>query len=742
MAITLLTPNLNTWGGEGKFEADKSTWGFGLTAPLVLFRNFDSGAPSIFYVARAILPHSQTLAFPATIAKGRATLSGGKKYVAYAFVNTPVGANYYLGGVNETYALETAPGTPNITSEVQTAEWNAVDVRGEWKLLETRIETSAFSGTQPTEFRVVINSTDPDFTNGGFPRQANTDNFFIYEYEDVVDPEYDCTLTINVAGTVIVHSTGVNGSITVALTGGTGPFEYSKDNGSNWQSSAVFAGLAPGAYVVKVREVDHLTCEDSYTFVVNDISGSPPPEVYFSWDVVHESVSGASDGRITLTPTSGVAPFTYSISIPPFYVAGNVFSNLGPGSYSVIVKDSNGSMRGAQITVNAGTVIFVKAYLSKNPIPISFSAPVGWEELVNFRKHCEVKVQNASSPSTYDSVLKQELYPASNGVCLFNLRQAFRNVFSPTPPTLNFATFKKLTDRSRLFKTVSGNLEAYATVPDPTTTSLPYLVVYGGLGMFQHASTDWLAYIKTYKKFLTWAPVEKWVDKYQEDYLEYFILNPLTTGIKKSITAYYDDDTNQVSVGALLSGTVYGDIYRVPAGPVNSGAAAINPAKTLIKYTITVLDQASAVVSEVRTYHVKQERHPNTKFILIVNSLGSHEVHLFTGQGSTQHQMDGDIIQKYLPPSYTALSGQLQSSEKTFAKKKSYSTGYLPSAAWQEYLTDLLLTRYFFDVTDGKRYPMVVTTKDMRAKEDQDYEFFVRFEALDAYQNPGYNPAL
>ncbi len=45
-----------------------------------------------------------------------------------------------------------------------------------------------------------------------------------------------------------------NGTLTVNTSGGTGNFEYSKNNGLNWQRSNIFSSLAPGTYTILVRD--------------------------------------------------------------------------------------------------------------------------------------------------------------------------------------------------------------------------------------------------------------------------------------------------------------------------------------------------------------------------------------------------------------------------------------------------------------------------------------------------------
>jgi hypothetical protein len=47
---------------------------------------------------------------------------------------------------------------------------------------------------------------------------------------------------------------GSDGTITVTASGGTGPYQYSINNGSTWQANPLFTGLAPGPYKIRVKD--------------------------------------------------------------------------------------------------------------------------------------------------------------------------------------------------------------------------------------------------------------------------------------------------------------------------------------------------------------------------------------------------------------------------------------------------------------------------------------------------------
>src|SRR5205807_1199541 len=49
-----------------------------------------------------------------------------------------------------------------------------------------------------------------------------------------------------------------NGSISlVSVSGGTPLYQYSKDGGSNWQTSSSFSGLVAGTYQVVIRDANY-----------------------------------------------------------------------------------------------------------------------------------------------------------------------------------------------------------------------------------------------------------------------------------------------------------------------------------------------------------------------------------------------------------------------------------------------------------------------------------------------------
>src|SRR5215204_1836052 len=58
----------------------------------------------------------------------------------------------------------------------------------------------------------------------------------------------------------VVCKVSATGSLTGSGTGGAGTYEYSKDGGGTWQSSATFGSLTSGSYTIWVRDAAAITC--------------------------------------------------------------------------------------------------------------------------------------------------------------------------------------------------------------------------------------------------------------------------------------------------------------------------------------------------------------------------------------------------------------------------------------------------------------------------------------------------
>ena len=383
-----------------------------------------------------------------------------------------------------------------------------------------------------------------------------------------------------------------------------------------------------------------------------------------------------------------------------------------------------------------------KVFFSRNPITLQKQATIGWGDLTNYRLYNDVRVEDVADSGTFVSKLKVAQVPESDGKVIFYLAEAFRGVFTFTPPTLNQSNIVRLTDRIKRFKSYSGELQNTETTPGSlTTSSVSDLALWGGISKLEFPDLDFFStYLPANKKFMTWAPTTKTVDRLQEDYLNFFIYDELIVEFNLVIKAYFDDATNETEEIATVTGTQYGYLYQIPAGPANSGVLTINPAKNVIKYELWLTNHTDTIISEVRTYTITPTAHPLTRYFLYLNSLGSFEVLRFTGIAEQRAEFQREVVQKFLPHNYTALDGEFESNLTRMRARNSFSSGFLQKQ-WHEYMKDFLLSRRVYDITTGQRVPVNITAGEWQA-EDQNYLSFIRFEARPAYEDVSYTPLL
>lgn len=133
-----------------------------------------------------------------------------------------------------------------------------------------------------------------------------------------------------------------DGTVTVNITGGAPPYQYSINNGVTYQNGNFFTGLLAGQYTLIVR--DALGCTNT---AIVTITSTPGPLLTA---IPATATCGSNNGTITAFGTGGTAPLEYSIN-GNIFQASNVFTNLTPGTYTVTVRDANGCTKTTTVTI-------------------------------------------------------------------------------------------------------------------------------------------------------------------------------------------------------------------------------------------------------------------------------------------------------------------------------------------------------------------------------------------------------
>jgi len=123
-----------------------------------------------------------------------------------------------------------------------------------------------------------------------------------------------------------------SGSVQATATG-QGTVMFTLDGSTN--TTGFFDNLTTGNYTLLIE--DDGDCPEEIDI---EILGSSDLEIV-SGSNTNSSCNGADDGAIQVNPDGGVGSYMYSINGAPF-VSSNVFDNLPPDDYEVVVEDGAG----------------------------------------------------------------------------------------------------------------------------------------------------------------------------------------------------------------------------------------------------------------------------------------------------------------------------------------------------------------------------------------------------------------
>jgi gliding motility-associated-like protein len=150
----------------------------------------------------------------------------------------------------------------------------------------------------------------------------------------------DAPITITPTSTPVICFGESNGTITIVAAGGMGPYEYSIDNGTNYQTTGNFINLPAGLYNLRVRDANN--CEEVSSITIVE------PSQLVAEATQTQAYTCLQLGEITVgsvTPTTGGSgDYQYSLDGGAWTVSttgGTVFTNLIDGTYSIRVRDAN-----------------------------------------------------------------------------------------------------------------------------------------------------------------------------------------------------------------------------------------------------------------------------------------------------------------------------------------------------------------------------------------------------------------
>ncbi|WEK33900.1 MAG: MBG domain-containing protein [Candidatus Pseudobacter hemicellulosilyticus] len=139
---------------------------------------------------------------------------------------------------------------------------------------------------------------------------------------------------------------GTNGTASVTVSGGSGPYTYSWSPTGG--TAATATGLAVGSYTVTITDAN--LCSTTQNFTI-----SQPPAMSAVTSQQNVSCNGASTGSATVTASGGAGSYTYSWA--PSGGTAATASGLAVGSYTCTITDANACYITRNFTITQPTAM-------------------------------------------------------------------------------------------------------------------------------------------------------------------------------------------------------------------------------------------------------------------------------------------------------------------------------------------------------------------------------------------------
>jgi len=203
------------------------------------------------------------------------------------------------------------------------------------------ISVSAIGGMGPHSYTWSNGSNGPSISN------LNSGTYSVTIMDDLGCEKIDSitilepSLNVNPTTTSPSCVGDTNGSTTVTVSGGNGPFTYLWPNG---QTSATLSGVAAGSYSLEIT--DGNSCVFYETIII------PPAEAITIFATGSNlNCSSTNNGTLSAFATGGSGPYTYNWED----TTGNPVntSGLAAGTYNLTVTDNNNCQAFASVTINS-----------------------------------------------------------------------------------------------------------------------------------------------------------------------------------------------------------------------------------------------------------------------------------------------------------------------------------------------------------------------------------------------------
>ncbi len=282
------------------------------------------------------------------------SIDGGVVYQSSGAFSNLTAGNYNVFITDDSACVSAYAGNAVVVSEPAVLVHTAVTQNASCdNVFDGSITVNATGGTTPYAYSLNGGPSQPGnvfsgLSDGTYTILITDANGCTDGGTEVIDTAYAVYASL-VSQTPVSCFGGVDGTVTVQLTGGLPPYSYSI-NGIQFVPSPTFTGLASGNYVVTLR--DSKGCTDFVSVTVTQ-----PNQLQAQIDsVANIGCSGATTGAIYITVSGGNAPynFLWSNSATTEDITG-----LAAGTYNVAITDAKGCTASVGATISQPLPLFL-----------------------------------------------------------------------------------------------------------------------------------------------------------------------------------------------------------------------------------------------------------------------------------------------------------------------------------------------------------------------------------------------
>jgi gliding motility-associated-like protein len=282
------------------------------------------------------------------------SIDSGNIYQASNSFSGLVAGDYYVFITDDSACTNVYAGNPETITEPAVLDHTTATVDASCaNVFDGSITVSATGGTLPYSYSLNGGPGQPGNVFSGLA--AGTYFISIYDANSCLDTS---TVVINNTYTVtgnidtIINVScfgGIDGSVTVSLSGGIPPYSYSI-NGITFVNTPTFSNLSAGTYIITLR--DSKGCS---AFVSAPVT--QPAQLAVQIDSVSNILcSGGSGGGIYISISGGTAPYTFTWSNGD---TTEDVTGISAGVYNVTVVDAKGCSSSAGATISQPLPLFV-----------------------------------------------------------------------------------------------------------------------------------------------------------------------------------------------------------------------------------------------------------------------------------------------------------------------------------------------------------------------------------------------